>query len=207
MCIFFNKVTVAGGCSNINVINDGTTGSYIAETTFNSLTYNLIENVDLVLRFSNPFQFEAQFIDSSRITVVIEAENLEFIEQPPSQVELNEVFQVKVKATLTNGSPLGFVEVFANITSASTVSSFTDSTFNYAANLQTTVNNLNQLSGSRNIRLNREGASAITNVNGIATLSLQITGGVSGDYSVVVSSGQNVQSPPSNTISFDNSIN
>lgn len=198
---------MAGGCSNINVINDGTTGSYIAETTFNSLTYNLIENVDLVLRFSNPFQFEAQFIDSSRITVVIEAENLEFIEQPPSQVELNEVFQVKVKATLTNGSPLGFVEVFANITSASTVSSFTDSTFNYAANLQTTVNNLNQLSGSRNIRLNREGASAITNVNGIATLSLQITGGVSGDYSVVVSSGQNVQSPPSNTISFDNSIN
>lgn len=51
-----------------------------------------------------------------------------------------------------------------------------------------------------------EGSSALTNVNGIATLSLQITGGISGNYSVVVSSGQNVQSSPSNTFIFDNSI-
>lgn len=87
------------------------------------------------------------------------------------------------------------------------MSSFTNSIFSYAANLQTTINNLNQLSATNNIRLNREGASALTNNAGIATLTLQITGGVSGSYTVMVSSGSNVQSSPSNAFTFQNDIN
>ena len=86
------------------------------------------------------------------------------------------------------------------------MSSFTDSIFSYAANLQTTINNLNQLSASNNIRLSQEGASALTNAEGIATLSLKIVGGTSGNYSIVVSSGQNVQSSPSNIFLYSNDV-
>ena len=206
VCIFNNNAIVAGGCSSISVLNNGASGSYIAETTFTSLAYSRIENVDLVLRFATPFQYASQFIDSARLTVAVQAENLEFVEQPPASLKINELFQVRVEASLSNGTPLGFVEVFANITAASTVSSFTDSIFSYAANLQTTINNLNQLSASNNIRLSQEGASALTNAEGIATLSLKIVGGTSGNYSIVVSSGQNVQSSPSNIFLYSNDV-
>ena len=42
VCIFFNNAIVAGGCSSITVINNGASGSYIAETSFNSMAYNRI---------------------------------------------------------------------------------------------------------------------------------------------------------------------
>lgn len=59
VCIFYNKASVGGGCTDLNVINDGTTGSYIAETSFSGIIYTQINNVELLTRFSTPFQFDS----------------------------------------------------------------------------------------------------------------------------------------------------
>ena len=88
---------------------------------------------------------------------------LELVEQPPKEIELYELFQVKVKATLSNGAPLAFVGVNANITASKAVSSFSNSMFNFAANLQTGINNMNQLSAENNIRLNPVSGTGLTN--------------------------------------------
>ena len=206
MCAFYNRTNIVGGCSDIAVINDRKYGNYIAETTFTSLKYLLSDNVEIEARFSTPFQGEVQYVETEDIQVVVEAEVLTIVEQPPREVELYELFQVKVKATLSNGAPLAFVGVNANITASKAVSSFSSSIFNFAANLQTGIDNMNELSAKNNIRLNPESGRGLTNNEGVATLTLQITSGVSGNYSLVASSGTQAQSPPSSVLRFVNSI-
>lgn len=66
---------------------------------------------------------------------------------------------------------------------------------------------MNKLSQTSNIRINPNGARVLTNNQGEATLTLQIISGVPGNYSIVVSGGEDAQSPPSNAISFTNTIN
>ena len=98
-------------------------------------------------------QGDFNYVVSSKIAVKVIPEVLEFVDQPPATVKSRDTFQVKVAASLSNGSPLSFVQLFINITASQTVSSYTDNIFNMAANLATGINRLNDLSSSTNIRI------------------------------------------------------
>ncbi len=76
VCIFWNNAILVGGCTDINVVNAGVSGSYIAETTFTSLNYQLSENVDIYTRFSTPLQREDSYVEPSKLTVSVNAQNL-----------------------------------------------------------------------------------------------------------------------------------
>ncbi len=97
-------------------------------------------------------------------------------------------------------------QLFANITASSTTSSFSDSMFNFAAIKQDSINSLNELSASSNIRISTTGSTAFTNEQGIATFTLDIVSGINGVYSIVVSNSEGVSSSPSNPITFTNAI-
>ena len=129
--------------------------------------------------------------------------------QPPNNVKINEIFQISVSAHLGDGKGLEKSYISANISQVVEVNTMDlaslERMINLFGNQNIGIDSLSQLYAENRVRLDQSRATAITDINGKATMNLKIIAGKSGYYTLVFQSGV-IKSEPSNKFYLSNPI-
>ena len=136
---------------------------------------------------------------ASSHSIVLEnaAKLISFVEDPPQEVSVNEIFRVKVKVSVSGGSPLPNNKVRCNVTKSVDYSKLSTEFFTSLANSNFNIQKTSLL--VPNSKLDPKRTSAITDLDGIATLYLSVKESpYDSKVRLVCQSGSKVTSPSTN---------
>ena len=138
-----------------------------------------------------------QSTESQSIVLENTVKLISFVEDPPKQVSVKEIFRVKVRVSASGGSPLPNKKVKCNVTKSFDNRKLSTEIFTSLANSNFNIQKTSFLVPSS--KLDPKRTSAITDLDGIATLYLSVKESpYNSTIKLVCQSGSKVSSPSTN---------
>ena len=132
------------------------------------------------------------------------ANSINFISDPPSEVFINQIFNVNLAVKIVGGSPLSSTDISWNVTKEFDLTKITTEIFTSLGNTNYNIQKTSLLAPSS--KLDDDRTTDKTDENGIAKVYLRIKESPLNSKVVIVCQCGNVVSPPSSVISVLHSI-